>query len=63
MVVVVCAASISCRLGYEVNDGGGTLLQRAVVIVDDDSFVIDDISEPECRRAFNRSVITPSSPN
>jgi len=34
-----------------------------VVIVDADSLVVDEISEPECKRAFNRSVITPSSPN
>jgi hypothetical protein len=44
-------------------DGGGTLLQRLVVIADDDSLVLEVISDPESNRAFNRSVITSSSPN
>ncbi len=54
--------SISCRWELLWNgkyvEGGGTLLERAVVVVDE-----DEISEPECKRAFNRSVMTSSSPN
>ena len=68
-VVVEHGVSLSWRREFELNvkcnvdAGGGTLWQRSAIIVEDDLASVETTSEPECKRAFNRLVITSSSPS